>query len=109
MADNYSLPKEIANGVYLLTSGAMLKASYVTKSLAERMLSKSAVSRGVEEGENIMFPAEGGKSSIPMYELSQKGYLQLNRQETKKHFSRLVSFVPDYLRERGILPDRSKA
>ncbi len=106
MAENYSIPKELAHGVNLLVSGAVIKASYMTKNLADKMLSKSALKRGIDEGDNIMFPAEDGRSSIPMYELSQKGYLELNRQEIKRHFSRLLNFVPDYLRERGILPDK---
>ncbi len=106
MAENYSIPKELAHGVNLLVNGAVIKASYMTKNLADKMLSKSALKRGIDEGDNIMFPAEDGRSSIPMYELSQKGYLELNRQEIKRHFSRLLNFVPDYLRERGILPDK---
>lgn len=104
MDDNVSIRRELGKGVWLLVSGMVIKASCVTKDLAEKMLSKSAIDRGAEDGDNLTYPAENGRASIPLFELSQKGYLDLNGSEIREHFSRLVRLVPDYLSERGLLP-----
>lgn len=104
MDDNISIRKELGRGVWLLASGVVIKASCVTKVLAEKMLSKSAIDRGTEDGDILTYPAENGRASIPLFELGQKGYLDLNSSEIREHFSRLVRLVPDYLSERGLLP-----
>lgn len=101
-----NLSQEIATGLRLVTAGAVIRASYVTKELADKLMSKAAISRGEDEGDELRYPADDGRSSIPFFELSQKGYIDLNREETKKHFSRLVNLVPDYLRERKIFPEK---
>jgi len=42
MLEKYTVPKEIAKGVYLLTTGDVISASYVTKPVAEQYLSEPA-------------------------------------------------------------------
>lgn len=95
--------KPLTEGVWLLASGILIKSVIVAKKLADKLLSKAGVARGDVQGDTLSFPESDGRASIPMLELSQKGYLEQTDAQIKEHFNRLVQLLPDYLAERGLI------
>lgn len=98
--------KEIAKGFYLNSDGQVIHAAVVDKELADRLLSEAAKSRGEDDGRYLNYPYKDGRSSIPTYELGQRGYIHLKPKELFSEFQRMVKMVPDYLRERGLFPPK---
>lgn len=95
--------KPLTEGVWLLASGILIKSVIVAKKLADKLLSKAGAARGDVQGDTLSFPEADGRASIPMLELSQKGYLEQTDAQIKEHLNRLVQLLPDYLAERGII------
>ena len=100
-----SMKQRLADGVYMIVSNAIVKAVMVAQRLADRVLSVSARERGEQEGEYLSYT--GDKASIPLYEMAQKGQVKLIDEQVRQHFRTLVKLFPDYLKERGILPEKS--
>ncbi|WP_124099885.1 hypothetical protein [Ruminococcus sp. Marseille-P6503] len=100
---------ELAHGIYqlVLAAGKGLRALIIGKDFAQQVLSQTALAKADEYDENNLgYPEQDGRMSIPMYELNQKGLLNLPFQEAKAHFNNLVHLIPDYLRARGILKEK---
>ena len=106
---NYSLRKDLAEGVYLIVSHIAIKAVVVTQTVAQKFLSPQAFKYGEPYGENnseLYYPAKDGRASIPMMELASKNYIKLHSNQIKEYFNNLVKRVPSYLRERGFIKPR---
>lgn len=101
---------ELAHGIYQLifAAGNQLRALIIGKEFAKQVLSQSALSMADDYDENHLgYPEQDGRMSIPMLELNQKGLINIPLQEAKEHFNNLVHLVPEYLRRRGILKEKS--
>lgn len=101
---------ELAHGIYqlILAAGNQLRALIIGKEFAKQVLSQSALSMADDYDENHLgYPEQDGRMSIPMLELNQKGLINIPLQEAKEHFNNLVHLVPEYLRRRGILKEKS--
>lgn len=97
---------ELAHGIYqlVLAAGRSLKALIIGKDFAKQVLSQAAIAKADEYDNNTLgYPEQDGRMSIPLFELSQKGIINLPLQEAKAHFNNLLHLIPDYLRSRGIL------
>lgn len=100
---------ELAHGIYqlVLAAGRSLKALIIGKDFAKQVLSQAAIAKADEYDNNTLgYPEQDGRMSIPLFELSQKGIINLPLQEAKAHFNNLLHLIPDYLRSRGILKEK---
>jgi hypothetical protein len=102
-----SMKQRLADGVYMIASNALIKVVMVAQRLADRLLTSSARERGEQEGEYLSYA--GDKASIPLYEMAQKGQVKLIDEQVRQHFRTLVKLFPDYLKDRGILPEKHVA
>ena len=100
---------ELAHGIYqlVLAAGKGLRALIIGKDFAKQVLTQAALAKADDYDENYLgYPERDGRMSIPLYELNQKGLLNLPLQEAKAHFNNLIHLIPDYLRNRGILKEK---
>lgn len=100
---------ELAHGIYQLVLAAEkgLRALIIGKDFAKQVLTQAALAKADDYDENYLgYPERDGRMSIPLYELNQKGLLNLPLQEAKAHFNNLIHLIPDYLRNRGILKEK---
>ena len=100
---------ELAHGIYqlVLAAGKGLRALIIGKDFAKQVLTQAALAKADDYDENYLgYPEQDGRMSIPLYELNQKGLLNLPLQEAKAHFNNLIHLIPDYLRNRGILKEK---
>lgn len=98
---------DIAQNLWYLTSTAGEIIEVVIKRKeGEKMLSEPALKRAEidEKNDTLKFPEADGRSSIPIVELNQKGYIRMETFQIKEHLKRLVKLVPSYLKERGMFP-----
>lgn len=98
-----SLKDELADGVYMVTTRALLKVVMVAQSLASKLMSKCGRDLGEVDGDYLSYPVENGKSSIPLFELAQRGYLKADK-NIGEHLRNLIQKVPEYLRSREVTP-----
>lgn len=96
-----SFSRELAKGVRMVVTELSARAVLVTQMIADKFLSAAARTRAVAEDRELAFPED--KMSIPLLELNQKNYIDMYHSQVKEHWNTLVHFLPDYLRDRGIL------
>ncbi len=96
-----SFSRELAKGVRMVVTELSARAVLVTQMIADKFLSAAAKTRAVAQDRELAFPED--KMSIPLLELNQKNYIDMYHSQVKEHWNALVHFLPDYLRDRGIL------
>lgn len=99
-----SIMKELGKGVSMIITTASLSAVVVSKSIADRFMSPSGISRGDKLDDALGYPDDSlGRIHIPLYELATKNQIKLLRNQIKDHFNNLIRLIPEYLRERGLI------
>lgn len=94
---------KLADGVYMVEGGAAVR---VDPAIAQELLSDVARKHADKTQEGYVFSEQDGRDSIVYLELGQKGYIPMLLKNLYDHMYRLLRLLPDYLRERGILPQR---
>lgn len=99
--EKISFSRQLAKGVQMIVTDMSMQAILVSQNVANRFLSFAARSRATTYKDHLVYPEE--KMSIPLFELTAKNYIIQYHSQVKEHWNNLVKYIPDYLREIGIL------